>query len=151
MNSIPKKDWAVSKISCPTDWKNKKFDSFLNTQTRTTQHSTQWGCRWSIHHFLLLLLSGEGLQEVGYPFTQLHNQSAWVHSPDLWRKKNEGGVSNPASRQEAAGLLFVSGLSQTAGWCGEVRTINSQACKQFEEGSPDKTFFICCVAKKTLP
>lgn len=40
----------------------------------------------------------ESLQEVGYPFTQSHNQSAWVHSPDLLKKK--GGGKPPASCQE---------------------------------------------------
>lgn len=46
----------------------------------------------------------EGLQEVGCPFTQSHNQSAWVHSPELLEKKG-GKEKAKATRQEREILL----------------------------------------------
>lgn len=80
--------------------------------------------RWLIQDFLLLLSGGRGrvsLQETGYPFTQWHNQSVWVHSPDLKEK---------LSRVKSMSFYCIT---WAAGQQGGADHKHTRRCKQFEE------------------
>ena len=73
----------------------------------------------------------EGLQEVGYPFTQSHNQSAWVHSPDRLKT----GERSPSLMSRGNSFLL-----HQPDYRRVVLITNTEGCKQFEEWPTDNMF-----------